>query len=222
MTIVTTAAALERLSRLPAAESLVIAALSLIAVVITPLWAVVRGVGLMAHEGAHAMTGSFQGGRVAFVKLEANGDGRTRMASLAGTGFTYQLVGYFGPSLFGLAAAALIAHGLAVLVLWTAVVLLLVLLPSVRNTFGVVLVIGTGFLLLSVARSRAAGAETLTAYGLAWLLLWSGIRGIIEDGTRAGDAVNLRRLTSLPRALWFLVWLTGTVAALVYGWGMLV
>jgi len=43
---------LQRVSTLPAAESLAVAAITLIAVAVPPFWAVVRGVALMAHEGA--------------------------------------------------------------------------------------------------------------------------------------------------------------------------
>jgi len=213
---------LQRVSTLPAAESLAVAAITLIAVAVPPFWAVVRGVALMAHEGAHAVTGSLQGGRVTFVELKAAGVGKTDVANLPGSGFAFQLVGYLGPSAFGLTAAALIARGLAVLVLWIAMVLLAVLVFSVRNVFGVVLVTGTGWLLWSMAHSRDAGLETVTAYGLAWLLLWSGIRYVLKHRAGAEDAKSLRTITHLPRALWFLVWLAGSVAALVYGWGMLV
>lgn len=221
MTIVA-GAVLQRIGTLPAADSLVIGVVMLIAVLPPPFWVVVRGIQLMAHEGAHAIIGSTQGGRVAKVELKANGDGLTVVTGGPAQSLSFVLAGYFGPSAFGLVAAALVVRGLAVLVLWIAIVLLVILVFSVRNTFGVVLVIGTGCLLLSVARSRLAGAETVTAYGLAWLLLLSGVRNVLGRNIRAGDAGILRNLTHLPRALWFLVWLAGTMAALVYGWGMLV
>lgn len=221
MTIVA-GAVLQRIGTLPAADSLVIGVVMLIAVLPPPFWVLVRGIQLMAHEGAHAIIGSTQGGRVAKVELKANGDGLTVVTGGPAQSLSLVLAGYFGPSAFGLVAAALVVRGLAVLVLWIAIVLLVILVFSVRNTFGVVLVIGTGYLLLSVARSRLAGAETVTAYGLAWLLLLSGVRNVLGRNIGAGDAWILRDLTHLPRALWFLVWLAGTMAALVYGWGMLV
>ncbi len=216
------AAVLQQVSTLPAAESLAVAAVTLIAVAVPPFWAVVRGIALIAHEGAHAVTGSLQGGRVKSVKLRAAGLGRTDVTGMPGTGFAFQLAGYLGPSVFGVAAAALIARGLAVLVLWIAIVLLAVLVFSVRNLFGVALVAGTGWLLWSMAHSRDAGLETVTAYALAWLLLWSGIRYVLKHRAGAEDAKSLRKITRLPRTLWFLVWLAGSVTALVYGWGMLV
>ena len=213
---------LQKASRLPAADSVVIGVLALIAVVMPGLWALVRGVNVVAHEGAHALTGSTIGGRVAGVVLKANGTGATAIAGAPGSGILVALVGYFGPSAFGLAAAALAARGLAVLVLWSALLLLVILVFSVRNLFGLALVAGFGFLLFSVARSADARAETLTAYALSWVLLLSGIRVVLEHGIGAVDAHILRSITHLPRILWHGLWLIGSVAALVYGWRMLV
>ena len=56
---------LQQAGRLPAADSVVTGVLALIAVVTPGLWALVRGVTVVAHEGAHAQTGSTIGGRVA-------------------------------------------------------------------------------------------------------------------------------------------------------------
>ncbi len=221
MTIVA-GALLHRVGTLPAAESVAIGMFMLAVVLPPPLWAVVRGIQLMAHEGAHAIVGSGEGGRVTKVELKANGKGLTEVVGGQAASVSIPLAGYFGPSAFGLAAAALITQGLAVLVLWIAVALLVILVFSVRNAFGVVLVLGTGYLLLSVARSGLARAETVTAYGLAWLLLWSGVRNVLGRNVGAKDAGILRELTGLPEVLWFLVWLAGTVAAMVYGWRMLV
>ncbi len=221
MTIVA-AVVLHRTGRLPPADSVVIGVLALVAVVTPGLWALVRGVNVVAHEGAHALAGSTIGGRVTRVVLKADGTGATTIAGAPGSGALIALVGYYGPSVFGLAAAALAAHGLAVLVLWIAVALLVILVFSVRNVFGLALVAGVGFLLFSLARSADARAETLTAYALAWVLLLSGIRVVIEHGVSAVDAHILRGITRLPRILWHGLWLIGSVAALVYGWGMLV
>ena len=221
MTIVA-GALLQRVGRLPAAESLAIGVFVLVVVLPPRFWAVVRGILLMAHEGAHAIIGSGEGGRVTKVELKANGEGLTEVAGGRAGSLSFPLAGYLGPSAFGLIAAALITQGLAVLVLWIAVALLAVLVFSVRNVFGVVLVIATGYVLLAVARSGLARAETVTAYGLAWLLLWSGVRNVLGRNVGAKDAEALRGLTGLPEVLWFLVWLAGTVAALVYGWRMLV
>ena len=134
----------------------------------------------------------------------------------------HAVVGYLGPSGFGLAAAGLIAHSQIVPVLWIGVLLLVILLLSVRNLFGIAVVIGTGFLLFSIVHSKNAGLEVVTAYLLSWMLLLSGVRSVLEHGTGAGDAGILREMTGFPRSLWYLLWLIGSIAALVWGSTMLV
>jgi hypothetical protein len=44
-----------------------------------------------------------------------------------------------------------------------------------------------------------------------------GVRSVLEHRAEAGDADKLRKITSLPRGLWYRLWLVGTVLALVYG-----
>jgi peptidase M50B-like protein len=183
-------------------------------------WELVRHVTVMAHEGAHAVVGSCQGRRVQGVRLEPNGDGGTDLGPHPPV--TAGVVGYLGPSGFGLAAAGFIAHSQIVPVLWIGVVLLAILLLSLRNVFGIAVVIGTGFLLLSIARSRNAGVEAVVVYGLSWLLLLSGIRVVLQHRAGAKDAGILRELTGLPRGLWYRLWLIGSIAALAWGSTMLV
>jgi hypothetical protein len=55
------------------------------------------------------------------------------------------------------------------------------------------------------------------SYGLAWLLLLSGVRIILLHGSAAGDAQTLRGLTKIPRGFWSRLWLAGSVAALIFG-----
>jgi hypothetical protein len=64
--------------------------------------------------------------------------------------------------------------------------------------------------------------EIIAAYAIAWLLLLSGLRTAIDHGAGAGDAYSLNELTRLPRRLWALLWLAGTLAALLYGGSLLV
>jgi len=202
----------------PAAVAVGVAALIL--VLMPGLWEIVRNLTVMAHEGAHAVVGSCQGRRVRGVRLESNGDGGTNLGPQPP--LTAGVVGYLGPSGFGLAAAGFIAHSLIVPVLWIGLVLLAILLLSVRNLFGITSVIVTGFLLLSVVRSRNAGVEAVVVYGLSWVLLLSGIRIVLKHRTNAIDAGILRDRTRLPKGLWYRLWLVGSIAALVWGATMLV
>jgi len=215
-------AATHTVGRLPAPVAVAVGFAALILVVMPGFWEMVRLVDTMAHEGAHAVVGSCLGSRVIAVRLKADGDGKTQLRAGPGAGVTALVVGYLGPSGFGLAAAGLIAHSQIVPVLWIGVLLLAILLLSVRNLFGIAVVIGTGFLLFSILRSKNAGLEAVTAYLLSWMLLLSGVRTVLEHGTGAVDAGILRDQTRLPRGVWYRLWLIGSIAALVWGATMLV
>ena len=213
-------APMQEAGRLPAPAAVAVGVAALILVVMPGFWELVHQVNTMAHEGAHAIVGSCQGRRVRGVRLESNGDGETDLGP--DPPLTSVVVGYLGPSGFGLAAAGLIAHGLIVHALWIGVVLLAILLLSVRNPFGITVIIVTGFLLLSIVRSRNAGVEAVVLYGLSWVLLLSGVRVVLKHRTKAVDAGILRGRTGFPRGLWYLLWLIGSVSALAWGATMLV
>jgi hypothetical protein len=196
--------------------------LAVLAIVILPAtWLVVRHVQTMAHEGTHALVGSGAGGKINGVRLRPNSSGDTQVSS---TGSAGQVItgaaGYLGSSAFGLGAAKLISVGHAVAVLWLSLLLLAVLLVTVRNSFGVFVVVATGVVLYLVARYAPVGTETVVAYLITWFLLLSGVRMVLEHGSHAGDAAILASATHVPRVLWAGIWLVGTAAALVVG-GML-
>ena len=72
--------------------------------------------------------------------------------------------------------------------------------------------------LLAVVEHYARdGREEVIIYGLTWLLLLSGVRVAMAHGADAGDAANLSRTTYIPRSIWALLWLAGTVLAVVIG-----
>ena len=54
------------------------------------------------------------------------------------------------------------------------------------------------------------------------VLLLSGVRVALQDGANAGDADTLTGITRLPRQLWALLWLAGTLGALYLGVRLLV
>ena len=60
-------------------------------------------------------------------------------------------------------------------------------------------------------------AEILAAYAITWFLLLSGVRIVVQRGIGAGDAGLLKDHTSIPRLVWFALWLAGTLAAVVIG-----
>ena len=74
----------------------------------------------------------------------------------------------------------------------------------------------------TVCRYTPVGAQIVAAYGIAWLLLLSGVRRVLEVGVLSDDGASLAGLTHLPRLLWFLLWLAATLAAVAVGGKMLV
>ncbi len=202
---------------LAAGESLAIGLVVAVVVLVPLLWRPVQHFSTMTHEGAHALLALILGLTVTEIVLDRHSGGKT---SIAGEGLRAVLVvviGYLGPSLFGLGAARLISLGDPVTVLWLLILLLVGVLFLLSRSFGlfsVPLAIVAVFLILRFAH---LGTETVIAYALTWLLLLAGVRHAVSDNMRAADAAALRKRTHLPRMLWALVWLAGTVGALLVG-----
>jgi len=57
---------------------------------------------------------------------------------------------------------------------------------------------------------------------VAWFLLLSGVRVVLDHNLGAGDAGNLARATHIARGFWVLLWLAGSVAAVAVGGSWLV
>ncbi|HUK72454.1 MAG TPA: M50 family metallopeptidase [Streptosporangiaceae bacterium] len=183
----------------------------------------VKHIGVIAHEGAHAIAGRSVGRKVRSVKLNSDATGETstlgpeRGLSRVITSFA----GYLGPSLFGLGAAGLVALGYTGAVLGLALLFLIILLFRVRNLFGVISVLANGALIVLVMRYGSAKLQDGAAYCLSWLLLLSGVAHVLTHGSNAADAATLRDITHVPRIVWSTLWLVITVAALVAGARML-
>jgi hypothetical protein len=109
-----------------------------------------------------------------------------------------------------------------VAVLWLTIILLALLLVLVRWSFGIITVPGAIALLVWLLAYKPTGTEIIASYALAWLLLLSGVRVAFTHGTEAWDAYYLRDTAFLPRSLWFVLWLGGTLWALVIGGSLLV
>jgi hypothetical protein len=204
---------------LPASASVLIGLATLAAVGVQEIWLLAQHVNTIAHEGAHAIAGSAAGRTVRSVTMRGNGDGLTKVVGpggAAGAVFFY-VMGYIGPSAFGLGAAKLIEVGHSIAVLWLSLFLLAILLVVLRNAFGFAAVLVTGGLIYLIARYASVGANVVTAYAMAWFLLLSGVRVVVNHGVNAGDAGLLNGLTHIPRAFWAWLWLIGTVIALVVG-----
>jgi hypothetical protein len=204
---------------LPGPEAALVGLAALAVVMIPFLWPLADQLDTMAHEGAHAIAASVMGFVVVGVTLDQDASGRTTYLA-SGNGprrLLTSFVGYLGPSAFGLCAAKLIQAGHVVCVLWVATVLLVLLLFLIRASFGIVSVPAAIALLAAVMRYAHDGLEEVIVYGMTWLLLLSAVRNAVAHGANAGDARTLSAITHLPRQLWALLWIAGTLLAVAIG-----
>jgi Peptidase M50B-like len=204
---------------LPGPEAALVGLAALAIIAIPFLWALVDHIDTMAHEGMHALFAALLGFSVLEFVLNRDGSGHViHDAERFGLRvLLVSLVGYLGPSLFGLGAARLIETGHVIAVLWVAILLLVLLLTLVSPSFGFVSVPVAVVLLVLVMRYQRTGLEEFTVYLVTWLLLLSGVRNAVGHGAGAGDAKNLSARTHLPRHLWALIWMAGTVLAVIIG-----
>jgi hypothetical protein len=184
-------------------------------------WPLIRHATVMAHEGAHAVADSLLGRQVDYIKLNfsAQESGETMPKEVGGwlVRVIVAFVGYIGPSSFGLGAARLIHVGYIVAVLWVTVFLLGILLLLLNWSFGLLTVTLAVGLVYVVGRYTPVSAQIVAAYAIAWLLLLSGVLGVLVRFAGSGDSQRLSELTSIPRIIWFLLWLAATIAAVAVG-----
>ena len=186
-------------------------------------WQFIRHGTVMAHEGAHAVFGSLAGRKISGIALNADATGGTFVAQGGCLGnIVIGFAGYVGPSLFGLGAAWAIHLGYSESVLWVTLFLLVILAFMLRRSYGMITVVFTGALVYVVGHLTPRGVQIVAAYFLTWLLLLSGVRGILYRGADSGDGANLSQLTMIPRLIWWLLWLAATLGAVALGGKMLV
>jgi len=209
---------------LPGPDVVLLGLAAFLVVYAKSLWSLAMHFHVMAHEGMHAITATILGIRVRGVKLKRNGDGETqyRVPAVGGRGVVAGFVGYLGPSAFGLAAAGLISLGYIIAALWVAVIFLVILLLKLLRSFGCVSVPLTIALFVVLFRYTSVSVQVVMAYCMTWVLLLSGVRMAMQHGTNAGDAIILKAQTHLPRWLWALLWVMGTLGAVYVGGRLLV
>ena len=94
---------------------------------------------------------------------------------------------------------------------------------TIRSLRGPVTGYGTIAQRLGLTKSRiqqianAPARQIVAAYAIKWFLLLSGVRGILMHGAGAVDARILQSKTFIPRFIWSLFWLAGTVIAVAIG-----
>ena len=186
-------------------------------------WLIVRHVAVMAHEGAHALTGLLLFRSVHGIELRSDATGGTDIRPATGLrSVPIALSGYLGPSAFGLGAAKLIELRFTPAVLYVVLFGLAVLLVGLRWSFGVISVLAAAGVVSGIAWFTPMHVQVISAYSVTWLLLLSGVRRVVEVGLRSDDGTRLRGITGLPHVLWFLFWLAATLAAAAEGARLLV
>ena len=199
---------------------------ALIVVVLTPAWRLARHVVTIAHEGAHAIAALLTGRRLTGIRLHSDTSGltvsygRPRGLGMVLTAF----MGYVGPGLVGLGAAALLRAGYALGLLWLLVLALTLMLLQIRNWFGLWSVLVTGAALVAVSWWATPDVQSAVAYAVTWFLLLGAVRPVLElqserarGRARSSDADILARLTHVPGLFWVGVFLVVTVGAAVLG-----
>jgi hypothetical protein len=213
------------------ADGAVLAAgfVALLVVALPQTWPLARHAITAAHEGAHGLAALLTGRRQRGITLHRDTSGRARShGRTRGVGLIVTTAaGYPGPALLGLGAAALLAAGHAVAVLWIGLLLLALLLVQIRNVWGIWSIVVMGGALFAVAWWGPERTQSLVAYAAAWFLLLAAPRSAWElarqhrRGARGSDADALARLTPLPAVAWVATFLASTLAALWVGGGLL-
>ena len=197
------------------------------ALVLSPaLWRSTRHVVTIAHEGAHGLVALVAGRRLSGIRLHSDTSGLTVSAGRpTGLGMVFTCAaGYTGPGLFGLGAAALLAGGHAIGLLWALLALLALLLVQIRNWYGLWSVLVTGTVVFGATWWLPPEGQAAFAALATWFLLLAAPRTVLElQGSRRrrrapdSDADQLARLTPFPALVWVGVFLLVDVGALLLG-----
>jgi hypothetical protein len=195
------------------------------------VWPVARIVVTIAHEGGHALAALATGRRLHGVRVLHTSAGVTlTTGSPSGPGIVLTtLAGYLAAPLLGLGGAALLASGHLIAVLLLGLAGLAGLMLAIRNAYGLLAILAAGAVIVAVLWQRSAVLAALLGYAMTWLLLFGGVRPVLElqrDRRRrrgpGNDADQLARLTGLPGGLWAGVFGLVAAAALALGGWLLV
>jgi hypothetical protein len=206
------------------------AAIALLLVLAPRAWRLTRIAITIAHEGGHAVASLLSGRRLDGIRLHVDTSGETvSRGRRDGPGLVITtLAGYLTPPLLGAGAAALLAAHRVTLLLALVLALLAVTLLMVRNWYGRLAVLLVAGAVLAAAWPATPQLRAAFAYGMAWFLLFGGIRPVAElarSRTRAArrrrpgftDADQLATLTGLPGTVWVTLFAVVALAALAFG-----
>lgn len=213
-----------RSDRLPEVSTTwIAAATALVLVVLPPAWQVTRHLVTLVHEGGHAVVAVLTGRRLGAIRLHTDtsgltvSSGRPRGPGMIATA----AAGYLAPSALGLGAVLLVEAGHTGPALWTGLAVLAVMLVHIRNWFGLLVVALTAGAVALLIWRAPDQAQDFAALTFAWFLLIAAPRTVLDlwshrrrSRSRTTDPDVLARLTHLPAAVWNLLLLLVTGAAL--------
>lgn len=184
-------------------------------------------IGLLAHEGGHALMALLCGGRVLRIELYGTHGGVTESERPDGwPAVLTSVAGYASPPLVGLGCALLIAGGNAPIVVFCSVLSLAAVLLTCRDLLSLSLVVLASAALAGILWWTPPWVHVWTACTLMWLTLWHSCGGILDlvrdrihdTVDETDDAMHLDEETGIPDAVWIALW-----GALLVGcwWGAL-
>ncbi|MFT4187959.1 MAG: M50 family metallopeptidase [Aeromicrobium sp.] len=198
-------------------------AVALALVTVPVVWPFARHAVTLVHELGHAGVAVLTGRTLNGIRLNADSSGLTvSRGKPRGLGMiATAAAGYLAPSFVGLALIGAVHAGWSHEALWALLGVLVVTLVFIRNAFGLLIVVTA----LAAVGASLRWADTLWQTTIvetaAWFWLLAAPRTVLELWTnrrrqRSGttDADVLARLTHLPAALWNLILLALTLAAL--------
>ncbi|WP_406290324.1 M50 family metallopeptidase [Embleya sp. NBC_00896] len=175
-------------------------------------WSTLRCYSVMAHEAGHVLAALLCGHRVVAVRLETDNSGTTSHRGKGRIrGLLISAAGYPAPSLAGIGGAALLRAGHVTAALWGVTALMLLLLTTIRNVFGVVIILFASGVLAAVSWQGRMEVQAFAAYLVVWFLLIAAIRHVVELfirhllGNSSSDAANLATSTGIPWPVWVAV-----------------
>lgn len=193
--------------------------------VVPATWPSVRHLVTLVHEAGHAVVALATGRRLNGIRLHRDSSGlTTSVGRPRGPGMiATAAAGYLSPTALGLGCLLLVRADLTAWALYLALGSVGFVLAFIRNWFGVLVVLVAGLAVAALIWRAETTVQELAATSVAWLLMLGGARTTVDlwshrrrSRSRTSDADVLARLTHLPAAVWNLVFIGLTGAALVW------
>ncbi|MCR6688630.1 M50 family metallopeptidase [Cellulomonas sp.] len=223
-------------SAVPSVTVVALTGVAVLVVLAVPVaWRVARHALTIVHEAGHAVVALLVGRQVSGITVHSDTSGltlsrgRPRGPGMVATAFA----GYPAPAVVGVGAAALLARGYDVALLWGLLALVAGVLVAIRNWYGLWAVLVSLAVLVAVTGWGTPAVQAAFAYVVTWFFLLGAPRAVLEmqSGRRSArrrgardtsDAGLLGGLTHTPGALWVGVLGLVTLAALGLGGAWLV